>query len=504
MSTLRVLREAPSAPERDRWLTIGALALVTVCVLGLSVYGPRETLLFIFASLGAFALALFVVNPRYEISLLVLLVYLMTFDGYLKLKTGSSYITLIRGILVFAIAAGATVRLIGGRRVSVPPLTGWVLLFVAVCLVQVLNPHNRAYLHAVAGLKPHLEFVPLFFLGYATMRTPGRLRIFLLVLLIGTAINALVANYQYQLTPAEFATWGPGYERLIVGTGAVAGRVALGAAGTGGVVRPFGLGSDVGFSGNLAAIAAPAALALLMLSRRRPTRLAALVLAAGVVLGLVASQARISIIAAAFSLVAFALFIGLSGRRARLLIAASLVVVTGWLVISIASHTVGSTVFQRYHSIAPSTVVSTGVSYKSNSFGALEHYFTEYPFGAGLGRVGPASGFVGTTSQGLNAENEFNFLMLELGYPGLLVICGFLINLCYLALARLRTIADPETRVLLAAIAAALAGTFATFAGGPVLAGPPGSPYMWFAGGILAYWVSTPRATHVPLPARTR
>ena len=122
-----------------------------------------------------------------------------------------------------------------------------------------------------------------------------------LLLLIATAVNGIVADYQYQLTPEQFATWGPGYHRLIFGSGAVAGRISLGASGVN-MVRPFGLGSDVGFSGNLAALAAPAALALLTLSHRRITRLLAFALAGGVVLALVASQARISIIAAVFSL----------------------------------------------------------------------------------------------------------------------------------------------------------------------------------------------------------
>jgi len=95
------------------------------------------------------------------------------------------------------------------------------------------------------------------------MRTRARLRAFILALLIIAAAHAVVATYQYELTPAQLAAWGPGYSKLINGTGTVSGRVAF-ASDLRAHVRPFGLGSDTGFSGSLAALAAPGAVALLL------------------------------------------------------------------------------------------------------------------------------------------------------------------------------------------------------------------------------------------------
>jgi hypothetical protein len=502
MSALSLGRfRKPGATGGDGVLLVGLLAASSLITFALAVRGPQQTVLLIAASLAIFALALLVVSPRYEVSLAIFIVYLGVLDGYLKLKSGSQSVALGRDVLLYAIAAGALIRLSVGKRVHFPPYTGWIVAFVAVCLVQLANPHNHSLLHALGGLRPHLEFVPLFFLGYAVMRSAKRLRVFLILLLAVTAINGAVALYQYQLTPAQLASWGPGYSRLINGFGAIAARVSYNpnqAQAT--HVRPFGLGSDTGFSGNLAALAAPAAIALLVL-RRRVARGISVALAGSVVVALVASQARVSLIGAAFSVIAFTALSTASRRRLRVILGIATVVVISWFAVSIVATNIGAQVFQRYQSIAPSRVVSTSINYKRSSFSALGTYLVKYPLGAGLGTSGPASTFANNSLRDLNAENEFNFLILELGYPGLLLLCGFCIQMCLLVAFNIKRIADPELRPLLTALGAAVIGTFATFAGGPILSGSPGAPFFWFACGTLVYWLASPSG-HVPRFAR--
>ena len=55
-------------------------------------------------------------SERYEHTLAVLMVYLGIADGYLKLKTGSSVMTLGRDALLYAIVIGAMVRWILRRE----------------------------------------------------------------------------------------------------------------------------------------------------------------------------------------------------------------------------------------------------------------------------------------------------------------------------------------------------------------------------------------------------
>ena len=109
--------------------------------------------------------------------------------------------------------------------------------------------------------------MPLFFLVYATIRTKARLRNFLLLMLFIAAVNGVAGFVQLQLTPEEFANWGPGYNERIYGLGDVSGRAFVDDNGTL-RTRPFGLGSDQGFGGAVGLLAIPAAIALIAMARR--------------------------------------------------------------------------------------------------------------------------------------------------------------------------------------------------------------------------------------------
>jgi hypothetical protein len=112
--------------------------------------------------------------------------------------------------------------------------------------------------------------------------------------------------------------------------------------------------------------------------------------------------------------------------------------------------------------------------------------------GAGLGTLGPASGFGGRKSEShFNGESLPSFLVVELGIGSLLFL-GFFLGVGVLVLARLRRIRDTRLRSLLAAFAAPFAGVVA---GATVNANTTQTPigaYVWFAAGILVYWLSMP------------
>ena len=80
-------------------------------------------------------------------------------------------------------------------------MTAWVLVFVAVVLVQLLNPDNWSTVHSLASLRQHLEFVPLFFIAYTIMRSERRLRAFLVLILAVAAVNGAVSLVQFNLSP---------------------------------------------------------------------------------------------------------------------------------------------------------------------------------------------------------------------------------------------------------------------------------------------------------------
>jgi glycosyltransferase involved in cell wall biosynthesis len=481
------LRTAAAPPARALVATGGLSVLAII----LSIRFSSTSVLIPVALAVVFGAALWcLVSERYTATLAVLMLYLGLVDGYLKLKTGSELTTLARDVLLYGIAIGALVRATLKRTsLPLPPLSGWILAWILVVLVQLANPASGSLSHALAALRPHLEFVPLFLFGFWILRTTARLRGFLVLLVLIAAVNGVVSSVQFAMTPEQLAAWGPGYRARIEGTGDVSARGFADAAGDR-RNRPFGLGSDFGFGGAVGLLAAPAALALLALVRRQRDAMLAAALGVGVVLAILTSEARYVLVGAVVALLAY-LALTLTPRRVFPTIA-GLVVATSLVAVVVSALGSGATrgAFDRYGDIAPSRVINTAIDYRRGTFEQLPNYITEYPLGAGLGKVGPARGLHGPADgPSLNAESEPNYLTLELGIPGLVLFLLFSLRLIWLGVTRVRRQENHEVRVLLAAIAAPQVAILAAGIVGITSAAAPVSPYLWFTSGVLSYWL---------------
>lgn len=481
--------------------TAGLLAVVCLVV---TVKMPGATVGTAAVSAALFAIAGWMFSTRrYEWTLLALMLYLGLADGYLKLSTGSSHVTLMRDVLLYAIVAGALVRLaVRRQRVAWPPLSAWVLAWIVVILVQLFNPGNGTVGHSLAAIRPHAEWVPLFFFGYYVMQQRARLRGFLLALLIVAACNGVVGLIQLNITPEQLSGWGPGYAQALGGEGSVSKRTFADSEGNE-RNRPFALGGDFGFGGTLGIIAIPAALALLTLSDRRRFRAATAVLAAGAVLGVATSEARTAVIGAVIAVFAYAGLTVTSRAGLRTLMAVAVALVIGYGTISLLSSGSERGTFDRYESISsPGKALSTAFSYRKATLSKIPSYVAEIPFGAGIGSKGPAASVAGTGSGSkYDGESEPTFLLIELGVPGLLVMLGFNLTLFSLSVRRIRRVADRETRILLTAVAAPLFAIFVTWFVGVTTATTPNAPYLWFAAGTLSYWLLGRARRPEPAPA---
>ena len=487
-------RQHASEPGRKLAILILAGILAAACVY-IAREDPNPTVI---TTLGVAVIAAagtyLMTSSRLEITLGILMVYLGVADGYIKLRTGSSVATLGRDVLLYAIVVGVIVRtVVRKERFDVPPISAWAVAFVFMVIVQITNPHSGGYSHSLPSLRPHLEFVPLFFFGYWTMRSKRRLRGFLLLLLIIATANGIVSVIQFNMTPAQLSSWGPGYAARINGTDGTSGRVLF--SPTGGVshLRPFALGSDIGFGGEVGMLAAPAALALLALARRRRVRVSVAILTTGVIAAVVTSQARASILGTIVAVLAFlALVTGTRRMFPTLMTLAVTLAIAGAVVATIASNST-SGAFAKYSSITPGHLLSTASQDRGGSLAAAPGLAREYPFGAGLGSGGPAAGYASSGgTPGLDAENEFDYLVIELGVPGLIVMAALNLKILLGVVPRMRRIEDSELRLLLAALAAGFFCLFVTWFGAITTANTPGSPFFWFVSGIFAYWLVGP------------
>jgi hypothetical protein len=467
---------------------VGATAATALLVLSASTSTGALTRDGAAALLAAVALWMFF-SERYELTLSVLVLYLGLFDGFLKLKTGSPIATLGRDVLLYAIAGGACLRLVLKRqRLELPKLTVWVVVWVAICLVEVLNPVVPSITHALAGVRQHIEFVPLFFFGYAVMRSERRLLGLLALMLVVGGANGIVSLIQSHLSAGQLAAWGPGYARDIYGTAFQSGRTFVDAAGQS-LVRPPALGSDEGFGGVVAGMALPGALALAAAGGRYRRYLP--LISVGVLLtvvGLATSQSRSAVVSGVIAVLAFLLLSATSRRGLTVITVAALLSVVGYLGVTTVFPGVISAP-NRYSSIAPTKVIATTVSYRQRTLALIPSYLVDYPLGDGIGNNGPAgaSAVGGRTTIHLDAESEPTFLIAELGIPGLFVFLALTLYAIRMGV-ELRIVADRRLQLALAAITAVSIAMFSTWVVGVDSANSPGSPFIWLSLGTLVYW----------------
>ncbi|MEJ7783917.1 MAG: hypothetical protein WKF96_03870 [Solirubrobacteraceae bacterium] len=458
-------------------------------------FGPAAVGAVLFLLLAAWCFSV----RRVDRSLAVLGLYLGLLDGYLKLRTGSAVITLGRDVLVVAIAGGALLRSMNSHKpMALPPLGGLVIAFAAVVFIELFNPSAPGIIQGLAGVRTHLEFVPLFFLGYVFVRRESQVRGLVIILVICAAAGGLVSLVQSLLTPEQFAQWGPGYSERILGTGVFAGAGRQGIDAAGSVsVRPFGLGSDVGAGALVAALGLPGLIALLM-SASGKIRLALAPAAVGIALAVIVSGSRGGTVAAIVSVVSFGVVAAVSKNALRAIVGLAI----GAVLLFVVAQQLGPSnpAKNRARSVAPDKIVSTFSQERGSSVTLFDDYAAQFPLGRGVGTVGPATAVTGQpNSTGLNSETLWNYLVIETGLAGLATILALFFRLMWLALTRTRRIVDPAMRLYLAAVAAPLFGmVFAGFGGATTIAVPFG-PYLWLAAGVLSYWLITfPRSSSRP------
>jgi O-antigen ligase len=482
-------------------LLIGLAALIPAAIaLGIIVAVPDASLANIVLVLAAIAavlgVAALVASSRLEVTVTLLALYLLLMYGPVKLGLGGG--ELAHGaddVLILAICVGAVMRLMVRREpVSLPPLFGWVLAFVATVALEAFNPKTGGILKVLGGFRQELHWVPFFFFGYLLIRSKKRIRQAFLIAGVCALANGVAATYQTGLSPAQLATWGPGYRELFqptsLGKKGASARVYSSEGGA--HPRPVGLGSDGGFSGGVGLIALPFCLALLATWRSR-RRWVAAVLALGAIAGVATGAGRLQVVGAVLSVVAFLLLASLGGRRVKrplgaLLIVLALAIPLGVVFVSV----VREGAFSRYGTFE-NTSASTIATHKSSGWTKIPSFLARNPFGIGLGTTGPVGGFGGKSigqgeGGGASAETQYNFIADELGAPGLVVWVTLSVYIVVLVARRLRAVRDGELAILLAAAFAPFIALIFMGFSGPSLTSTALGPYFWFAVGIAAYW----------------
>jgi hypothetical protein len=494
VSTPAIGRPLPKLSALDSAGQAAVGLAVAAAAAGLTAFATTRATLSGIAAVLVVAGSLWLATTRRTLlALALVMVYLGALDGYLKLATGSTYVTFVRDALLYALIIGLLVRAtVRHQEFALPPLSGWVIAFVVVVLIQLANPQDGTLVHSLAGVRQHLEFVPIFFLTFAFVRTKRALRAFVILLALIAAANGIVGWVQFKESPQQFASWGPGYAQRVLGTGqfALAGRT-FGQAPGQSSNRPFGLGSDSGSGGVIAAFAVAGILALAIRARRGRYLVFAAIMALAATVAIITSQSRNVLVGAFVILLVFGLLTATSRGRLRVLVSLGVAGLVSFAIVQGVVSSSGPSAL-RYGGLGPSSILQTADNARGRSLARIPNNLASYPLGAGLATAGPASGSApgGTSLVGsVDAENEFSFLIVEAGIPGVVVLTAFLLRLLYLGFRRCKQEPDRETRLLLAGVIAPVAGILVLFLSSALTPTEPAGPYQWAAAGIISYWL---------------
>lgn len=429
--------------------------------------------------------------------------YALLLDGFLRLSLDRD-LRIVRDIfpavLIALLIADVAVR---GRRLPRLPMLAAVAAFTTIIIAQVFHPAEVSLTKGIQATRPHLEYVVLFIVAAIVLKDNRRLEHLLLLIACCGAINGAVGLTQSQLAPEQLASWGPGYETLVLDANANsvgrAARVFTDDAGTV-RIRPPALGSDAGFGSTVGLIALPAALALILLLHG-PRRYLAMACVPLIVAGIATSQIRAGVVGAVFATLVFLLLISLRRGGGQALLVLAGVAAAAAFTFSIAVK--GEINTDRYQNIAPGELTSTFGSDRGGSYKFTPGYLVAYPLGAGVGTAGPGGSIGASRTVGKNAENGINFLLLEAGIPGMLAMFGMYAAALFYGLRLTRPRAPRRDTILIGALVGPIASMALLFSSGPVMIGPPFTMYFYTAAGCIAVRVAAKRPSARPLAPAT-
>jgi hypothetical protein len=349
----------------------------------------------------------------------------------------------------------------GGRRRGRHPAAGLIMLVVMWLALMMLNPDTGA-LVGVAQICLYFAILCPVFWAPAYVLNRRQLVRALVALLICNGINSIVGVMQVynpdRWLPHQLSSVysDEGGDELLAASSFIGlnGRVT---------VRPPGLFDAPGAVAGAAMIATILGLVFCLEPIGVWRRAVALGFAVAGMSALYLSQVRASFVMTLGMMVAYFALLVLQNQRRRVIgfgvLGFGLVAVG----LSIATALAGETVGERFHTLLEGD--PRDIYYQSRGIqveAAMTELVDQYPFGAGLGRTGMLSYYFGGTggaSRGLFAEVQPNAWMFDGGVPLVALYGLVLIVTLFGDLTLIRSLADPEDRLVATIVVAANVGT---------------------------------------------
>jgi hypothetical protein len=343
------------------------------------------------------------------------------------------------------------------------PASAWLFAVLATVALMIFHPSTNAIRAGVAQLGLYLCVISPVFWAPALVRSPLHLRRLLAMLLICNGVNSMVGVLQVY----EPARWLPQeFSRMVTESEMGLGPVSYTGANGELIVRPPGLFDTPGAVAGAGMIAALLGVVFAASRLRRWQRAGSLGLAFAGVAAIYLSQVRVSLVVLAGMMLAYTLVLA---RQRRTRSAVGFASISGAILLGAFGYAVflaGTSIVERVFTLFADDPVAVYYASRGGQLVyALNEFFFEFPFGAGLGRWGMTANYfadpANLNSRSIWAEIQIAGWMLDGGFILLFLYGAALVATTAYELRLALRARDELVRICAAVVASANLGTFA-------------------------------------------
>ncbi|MGH9315332.1 MAG: hypothetical protein ACRD09_12995 [Vicinamibacterales bacterium] len=343
------------------------------------------------------------------------------------------------------------------------PAVPWLIAVVATMALMVFHPKTNTIQAGVAQLVLYVCVMAPIVWAPRLVRSPGHLRRLLALLLICNGVNAIVGVLQVY----DPARWLPQeFSRIVTESDTGLGPVTYTGANGELIVRPPGLFDTPGAVAGAGMFAALLGVIFAASPIAPWQRAGSLALAFAGIAAIYLSQVRVSLVVLAGMMLAHALLLARQRRMAAL---SGFATLSGLLLVGAFSYAVflgGESIVERVFTLFEDDPIAIYYASRGGQLVyALNEFFFDFPFGAGLGRWGMTAGYFGDPanidSPPIWAEIQVAGWLIDGGFILLLLYCGALLATSVYEWRLTTRAADPLIRISAAVVLSANAGTFA-------------------------------------------
>jgi hypothetical protein len=465
-----ILGEGPDRIWKSRALLSSGLAIAAISSSVTALAGIRSAIMAFVILTGL--LLLFYGSLFRPWGVIAFTFIFASFEGFIKHKLGYALLTYVfKDFLMILLISAWLLKALAGRHgeyrrtvLDIP-----LVLFTAVCLIQIFNPNFENWVISIAGIKVHLIYMPLYYMGYYLLQDrPCLIRLIHLFSILAVIMGAY-GIVQYLQGPEAVSSLGSSFAEIV--------RKDTWWAGSRHYFRPMSFAATGGLASSFNMIGFPFVALSAIFSRHIWGKVLGAVSLLILMVALVLTGVRSSLL----SLMATGLLISIIFSR-RMLVPLVLVILIG---LAISINLGEGQIEHRMASM--SNPYKSFMTNRMRFITVVPELVSNYPAGIGLARTGAAAGALSKfypEYERMTIDNYLTSMVFETSLLGAFFILLIFLIILYQGAVIIRGSSGEFRMVAIALYAVPLLIFIAGFSG-PTLTIAPHNIYFWLSVGLL-------------------